>query len=169
MDQRPGEMTRDQFLAAFGGVYEHSPWIAAAVFDSGLLPEHDFASGLHFWMSRTMRAAEHEAQLALIRAHPDLAGRLARAGELTAASTVEQRGAGLDQCSEVELDRFLALNDVYRERFGFPFIMAVKGRTRAQILEAFERRVENDQATEFRTALDEVDKIALLRLAAMLP
>jgi 2-oxo-4-hydroxy-4-carboxy-5-ureidoimidazoline decarboxylase len=169
MNQRPGEMTRDQFLAAFGSVYEHSPWIAAAVFDSGLLPEHDFASGMHFWMSRAMRSAEQEAQLGLIRAHPDLAGRLARAGDLTPASTAEQRGAGLDQCSSDEFDRFTALNGIYKDRFGFPFIMAVKGRTRAQILEAFERRVENEPATEFRTALDEIDKIALLRLADLLP
>jgi 2-oxo-4-hydroxy-4-carboxy-5-ureidoimidazoline decarboxylase len=116
-----------------------------------------------------MRAAPRERQLALIRAHPDLAGRLARAGALTAESTVEQRGAGLDRCSDEEFARFTALNDTYKARFGFPFIMAVKGRTRAEILAAFERRVANGPEAEFGTALDEIDRIALLRLRDMLP
>lgn len=169
MTEKPSQMTRADLVARFGGVYEHSPWVAEAAYDRGLPPDADTAEGLARALSATMRAAPRERQLDLVRAHPDLAGRLARAGGLTAESTVEQRSAGLDQCSEEELARFTVLNDTYTAKFGFPFIMAVKGRTRAEILEAFERRVENDPETELRTALDEIDRIALLRLRDMLP
>jgi 2-oxo-4-hydroxy-4-carboxy-5-ureidoimidazoline decarboxylase len=109
-------------------------------------------------------AAPRDRQLALLRAHPDLAGRLAVRGALTAESTAEQASAGLDRCTPEEFQRFTALNEVYKRKFPFPFIMAVKGRSRAEILEAFERRILNDEESEFRTALAEVHKIALLRL-----
>jgi 2-oxo-4-hydroxy-4-carboxy-5-ureidoimidazoline decarboxylase len=166
---RPTALPRADFLTRFGGVYEHSPWVAEAALDAGLPPNADTADGLHRALSAAMRAAPRERQLALIRAHPDLAGRLARAGTLTAASTAEQRGAGLDQCSDDEFARFTALNEAYKARFGFPFIMAVKGRARAEILAAFERRVANEPEAEFRAALDEIDRIALLRLRDVLP
>jgi 2-oxo-4-hydroxy-4-carboxy-5-ureidoimidazoline decarboxylase len=162
-------MTRSDFVARFGGVYEHSAWVAEGAYDRGLPADANTPEGLAREFSGAMRAAPRERQLELVRAHPDLAGRLARVGGLTASSTDEQRSAGLDQCSEEELARFTVLNETYTTKFAFPFIMAVKGRTRAEILAAFERRVENDPETELRTALDEIDRIALLRLRDMLP
>ena len=109
-----------------------------------------------------------EQKRALIQAHPDLAGRLAQAKRLTAESTGEQASAGLDRLSADELARFTALNDAYRSRFGFPFIMAVKGKSKAEILAAFERRLANDADAETRTALAEIDRIAALRLKDIL-
>ncbi len=162
--QVPAGMNRAAFVVAYGPVYEHSPWIAEAVYDRGLDDRHGTAEGLQAAMKSIVEAAPHARQLALLRAHPDLAGRLAVKGELTPQSAREQAGAGLAGCSPEEFRHFTALNAAYTARFGFPFIMAVKGSTRAQILAAFERRVGNDPATEFRTALDEVHKIALLRL-----
>jgi 2-oxo-4-hydroxy-4-carboxy-5-ureidoimidazoline decarboxylase len=168
MTDRPSGMSREAFVERFGGVFEHSPWIAEAVFDAGIGPEHDRAEGLHAAMCRVLRAAPKNARLALIRSHPDLAGRLARRGELTAASTGEQASAGLDQCTAEELARFTALNDAYKARFEFPFIMAVKGRTRAEILAAFEMRVENQPEREFAEAIVQIERIARLRLDDLL-
>ena len=111
--------------------------------------------------------ADTEQQLELIRAHPDLAGKAQIAGELTEDSTEEQASAGLDQCSKVEYERFQALNDAYKEKFGFPFVMAVRRSNRAEILEAFSARLKNDYDAEFETALAEIHKIARLRLDAM--
>lgn len=165
--QQPSRLTRAAFLALYGPVYEHSPWIAEAVFDSGLTEDHQTAEGLQAAMAAVVEEALPDRQLALLRAHPDLAGRLAIGGELTAQSAAEQAGAGLGACSPAEFQRFTALNEAYKAKFGFPFIMAVKGRSRAEILAAFERRIGNDPAVEFRTALDEVHKIALLRLRNM--
>jgi 2-oxo-4-hydroxy-4-carboxy-5-ureidoimidazoline decarboxylase len=169
MTSRPSEMGREAFVARFGGVFEQSPWIAQAAFDRGLGREQDSAQGLHRAMVAVLRDAGPEAKLALIRAHPDLAGRLALAGGLGAASTAEQASAGLDRCTPEELARFHALNQAYVTRFGFPFIMAVKGRTRAEILAAFERRIGNDPQAEILTALAEIEQIARLRLADLLP
>lgn len=162
-------MSRDAFVARFGGVFEHSPWIAEAVWEHGLGPEHDTADGLHAAMVEVLRRADRPAKLALIRAHPDLAGRLAVAGGLTAASSAEQASAGLDRCTTAEFGRFLELNQAYKAKFGFPFVMAVKGRTRAEILAAFERRLDHDPEQEFETALGENERIARLRLANLLP
>jgi 2-oxo-4-hydroxy-4-carboxy-5-ureidoimidazoline decarboxylase len=108
-----------------------------------------------------------DAQLNLIRAHPDLAGKAEVAGELTADSSEEQSKAGLDQCTAQEFERFQSLNTAYKEKFGFPFIMAVRESTRGEILEAFAARIENDHDVEFETALQEIHKIARLRLAAL--
>jgi len=162
-------LTRAEFVARFGGVFEHSPWIAETVFDSGAPARAATAAALHAAMCAIFRAAGRERQMAVVRAHPDLAGRLALAGGLTADSTAEQRSAGLDQCTPDELRRFMELNDVYRARFGFPFIMAVRGRSRGEILAAFERRLANHPDTEFQTALAEIERIAALRLAELLP
>jgi 2-oxo-4-hydroxy-4-carboxy-5-ureidoimidazoline decarboxylase len=162
--QPPSKLDRDEFVTLFGAVYEHSPWIAEAAFEAGLAPHHDRIAGLHKTMRAAVEVAGRDRQLALLRAHPDLAGRLAVASALTQHSTSEQAGAGLDKCTAEEFARFTLLNDAYKAKFGFPFIMAVKGRTRGEILAAFERRLGNDTASEFRTALDEVHKIALLRL-----
>lgn len=166
---RPSQMDRAAFLARFAPVFEHSPWIAEGVWDAGLTPAQDSAEGLHAAMVAVLRAAPRERQLALLNAHPDLAGKLAMRGELTAESTSEQAGAGLDRCSPEEFARFTELNGAYKAKFGFPFILAVKGRTRAEILEAFERRVHNGPEEEFATALAQVERIGLLRLTDLLP
>ena len=120
-------------------------------------------------MANAMAAGSDAAQLALINAHPDLAGRLAKAGRLTPDSTKEQASAGLDQLTDDERSRFTTLNDAYKARFGFPFIMAVKGRSKDEILAAFERRLKHDRTQELATALEEINRIALLRLTDMLP
>jgi 2-oxo-4-hydroxy-4-carboxy-5-ureidoimidazoline decarboxylase len=164
LKQQPQALSRAAFLALYGPVYEHSPWIAEAVFDFGLTEDHQTAEGLQAAMAAVAEAAPQARRLALLRAHPDLAGRLEIRGELTPQSAAEQAGAGLGDCSPAEFQRFTALNEAYKAKFGFPFIMAVKGRSRAEILAAIEHRVGNDPAAEFRTALDEVHKIALLRL-----
>jgi OHCU decarboxylase len=115
-------------------------------------------------MAGIVDAAGHDAQLALLRAHPELAGKLAIAGGLTAESSAEQAGAGLDSCTPDEFASFSDLNDRYGARFGHPFIIAVRGLDRAAILAAFAARIDNDPTTEFATALAEVHKIARLRL-----
>lgn len=165
----PGRMSRDAFLARFGGVWEHSPWIAGGAFDAGLPVEADTAEGLHAAMVAVMRAAGDPEKLALIRAHPDLAGRLAAAGRLTAESTGEQASAGLNLLTDGERAEFLRLNEAYKARFGFPFIMAVKGRTKDEIRAGFLARLENDPAAEFAEALRQIERIALLRLKDLLP
>jgi len=161
----PSQLDRATFVALYGPVYEHSPWIAEAVFDAGPGTVQDSPAGLHAAMRAVVDAAPQERQLALLRAHPDLAGRLAIGGELTAQSASEQAGVGLDTCSPAEFAQFNRLNDAYKAKFGIPFVLAVKGRKREEILAAFERRLGNDKTTEFRTALDEVHKIARFRLA----
>lgn len=168
-NQTPSSLDRAAFVAAFGGVFEHSPWVAEAAFDAGLTPEADGAEGLHRLLCAAMRAGTKAQHRALIEAHPDLAGRLARAGNLTVDSTAEQASAGLDRLSDADYESFVALNEAYRARFGFPFIMAVKGRGKDEILAAFERRLENDAEGEFAEALAQIERIALLRLRDLLP
>lgn len=162
-------MSEQAFVARFGHVFEESPWIAEAAYAAGLPPDADTAAGLHRALCAVMRAAPKERQVDLIRAHPDLAGRLARAGALSQDSTNEQAGAGLDCLSGAEVQHFTALNTAYREKFFMPFIIAVKGRSKAEILAAFEARLGNDPDTEMATALNEIERIALLRLRDMLP
>ncbi len=165
---RPSHMTRTLFVERFGGVYEHSPWIAAAAYDAGLGLEADKAEGLAAALSAAMRKGTQAQKRALIDAHPDLAGKLALAKRLTPESTGEQASAGLDHLTDDERARFASLNDAYRARFGFPFIMAVKGRSKAQILAAFEERLKNEADKEFATALDQIDRIAALRIKDIL-
>jgi OHCU decarboxylase len=166
---KPSRMSRTLFVERFGGVYEHAPWVAEAAYDAGLSADADSAAGLAVAMKRAMLAGDDAARRTLINAHPDLAGKLALAKTLTPESTGEQAGAGLDRLTGEELARFTALNQSYRARFGFPFIMAVKGSTKSDILAAFERRLKQDKQSEFETALDEVNKIAALRLKDILP
>lgn len=163
-DELP-RLERARFVELFGGVFEHAPWVAEQAFDAG--PFHSIEA-LHGAMVDAMRRAPREQQLALIRAHPDLAGRAAIAGKLTAASTAEQASAGLDQCTPSEFERFLELNDKYKAKFCFPFILAVKGRTRAEILAAFERRLNSSVEAEFKEALNQIAQIARLRLADLI-
>jgi OHCU decarboxylase len=158
-------MDRHDFIACYAGVYEHSPWVAQHV--AAFAADIDDSGRLAELMADCVDNAATEQQLKLIRAHPDLAGKAQIAGDLTEDSTEEQASAGLDQCSKVEYERFQALNDAYKEKFGFPFVMAVRGSNRAEILEAFSARLKNDHDTEFETALAEIHKIARLRLDAI--
>jgi len=153
------------FTAALGHLFEHSPWVAEETW-----PRRPFADAaqLHAALCATMRAAPRERQLALIRAHPDLAGRLAEQRALTAESNREQASAGLDRLGAEELAAFQALNDAYRARFGFPFIICARLNARDAILAAMRTRSENSPAAEFQTALAEIEKIARLRLNDLL-
>jgi OHCU decarboxylase len=160
-------MDRKAFLAKFGGIYEHFPQIAESAWGRGLTPETDTPAGLAAVMADIAGGMHATTKMKLIRAHPDLAGKAAVAGELTAASTSEQAGAGLDQCTPEEFARFETLNRTYKQKFKFPFIIAVAGKTRHDILAAFEQRLQNDRDTEFETALAEIDKIARFRLEAL--
>jgi OHCU decarboxylase len=163
----PREMSREAFVARFGGVYEHSPWIAEAAHARGLTPAEDTPEGVAAALAAVLAEADSDSKLALIRAHPDLAGRAAIAGDLTPASRSEQSGAELDRCTPEEFRRFHELNEAYKAKFGFPFILAVAGKTRHDILAAFESRIGNDRDTEFHAALEQIDGIARLRLEAM--
>ena len=153
------------FIAALGGIYEHSPWVPAGVLAGR--PHADTAA-LHGEMAAAVARAGPDAQLALIRAHPELAGKAMVRKTLTADSTSEQSGAGLTQCSPEELARLTALNERYNARFGFPFVLAVKGHDRASVIDEFARRVESDRDTEFAENLRQIDRIARLRLDALL-
>lgn len=161
-------MSKQDFVACFGGVYEHSAWIAEAVWelepDPEMAPSQDTAEGIHAAFRSVLNASDHEAKLTLLRAHPDLAGKLAISGELTDESTSEQASADLGNCTPEEFEAFQNLNDQYKDKFGFPFILAVRGYHRTEILEIFKARVNNDIETEFEEALAQVHRIALLRL-----
>ena len=152
------------FVAAIGWVFEDSPWVAEAAW-----PRHPFATldALYRAMVDAVRSAGEDAQLALIRAHPELAGKAAVRGRLTADSKAEQSGAGLNQCSPQEFARLQELNRAYNAKFGFPFILAVKGLDRAAIIARFAERLERDRATEFEEALQQIARIAWLRLEAL--
>lgn len=164
---QPSHMDLEAFLNAFGGVYEHSPWIAEEVFADGLTGDHDTIAGLHGALRDVVDEAGRDKQLALLQAHPDLAGKLAVAGELTAESTAEQASAQLDQCTAEEFEEFQSLNERYKDSFGFPYILAVRGRNRQEILDNFRSRVGNTPETEFAEALKQVHRIALLRIEAL--
>lgn len=158
-------MSAAEFVRALGGVFEHSPWIA----------EHAFAArpfagvdALHAAMSDAVRGAGRDAQLALLRAHPELAGKEARAGSLTRDSTAEQAAAGLNALTRAELERMSELNRRYRAKFGFPFIIAVRRHTKDGILGEFARRLELDPETELANGLEQVFAITRLRLDALI-
>jgi OHCU decarboxylase len=161
---RPSEMDRDAFVTEFGGIFEHSPWIAERAHALELGPTHDSARGVHSALARVFRSATPEERLGVLRAHPDLAGKLAAAKRLTADSTAEQASAGLDALTDAERADFTALNEAYTEKFGFPFIIAVRDNTKASILDAFRRRIDQDHDTEFAEACRQVERIAELRL-----
>ncbi|WP_449434182.1 2-oxo-4-hydroxy-4-carboxy-5-ureidoimidazoline decarboxylase [Pseudomonas putida] len=161
---KPSTLDRQAFVEAFADIYEHSPWVAEKAFDLGQSTELDEIETLHQRMSDVLLSATPADQLALINAHPDLAGKAAVQGELTESSTHEQAGAGIHQCNAEEFARFTELNDAYKAKFQFPFIMAVKGSNRHQILAAFEKRIHNETAVEFKEALAQINLIALFRL-----
>ena len=149
------------FMAALGDVYEHAPWVAQAA-----LKQRPFVTlaALHAAMMDAVRAAPPEQRLTLIKGHPDLAGKAARAGTMTVESKAEQASAGLDRLSEAEFAQFHRLNDAYREKFGMPFIICVRRHSKDSILQQFERRLENTMSAETETALGEIFRIAALRL-----
>lgn len=161
---RPSEMSRETFVSEFGGIFEHSAWIADGAFDLELGPTHDCAAGVHLALARIFRSASAEHRLSVLTAHPDLAGKLAAAKQLTAESTAEQAAAGLDALTDDERTAFTQLNDAYTSKFGFPFIVAVRDNTKSTIMDAFKRRINNDSETELSEACKQVERIAELRL-----
>ena len=157
-------MDEPAFARALGGIFEHSPWVAERAF-----AEQPFVSvdALHAAMAAAVDRASEGEKLALLRAHPELAGKAAVRGELTADSSKEQSGAGLSQCSPEEFARVTELNRRYNAKFGFPFILAVKGHDRASVIREFARRVEHDRSSEFAESLAQVARIARFRLEAL--
>lgn len=153
--------TRDKFVAKAGGIFEHSPWVAEAAWDKR--PFADVAA-LHAQMVAAMRAASHQQQLALLRAHPELAGKAMVSNTLTADSTNEQSRSGLTNCSPDDFARLQALNAAYNKKFGWPFILAVKFLDRATIIATFADRLEQSAADEFEACLANIEKITGWRL-----
>ena len=162
--RKPSEMGREDFIAVFGHVYEKSPCVVEQAWDRGLAITEDTPEGLRLALAAIVEEAGPELQLRLLRTHPDLAGKLGVGDVLTAKSRSEQAGAGLDQCTNDEYAEFQSLNQSYTEQFGFPFILAVRGRNRQQVLENFRRRIDSDRDDEFAEALRQVHRIAWLRL-----
>jgi len=154
-------MPREKFVASLGGVFEHSPWIAEMAWKQR--PFQDFEN-LHLALCEIVKSSGAKKQLALIRAHPDLAGRAAPAGTLTRASTNEQVAAGLDKLSPDEIDLFQKQNAAYKNKFGFPFVICARLNKKEEILAGFELRLKNSREQEIKTALEEIFKIAELRL-----
>ena len=154
-------MAVSEFAASFGDVAEHSPWVAERA--AGARPFAD-RDGVVDAFAAALRCAARDEQLAVLRAHPDLAGRAAVRGELAGESRKEQKGAGLDSLTPEEFERFTALNAAYRERFGIPFIFAVKGATKEMILAAFEERRDNGREAELDNAIDNVCRIMRFRI-----
>ena len=152
---------REQFVAALGGIYEHSPWVAEAALSGRPFPS---LAALHEYMMAAVKAANEARKLALLNAHPDLAGKAARAGTMTADSTAEQGSIGLDRLSDAEFDNFQRLNETYRKKFGFPFIICVRRHSKDSVFRQYEARLKNDAAAERDAALAEVARIAALRL-----
>jgi len=154
-----------EFVEVLGGIFEHSPWVAQAVVGQRpFLSIHD----LHSAMARAVREADEEARVTLIRAHPELAGKAAVRGELTAESTREQRGAGLNQCSPEEFAELQRLNDQYNKKFGFPFIIAVRGHDRQSIIRHFTQRLHADRITEMQECIEQIVRIGGFRLADLI-
>ena len=151
-----------EFVAALGGVFEHSPWVAERA-----AAGRPYASRIHLHeaMCAVVANASEDEQLALIRAHPELAGRAAARGELTAESAREQKRAGLSSCTPDELARIRELNAAYSKKFGWPFIVAVKGHNPTSVIAALERRVSSTAEAERALALDQIGRIAGFRLA----
>jgi 2-oxo-4-hydroxy-4-carboxy-5-ureidoimidazoline decarboxylase len=156
---------KEFFVNKLGGIFEHSPWVA-----EGSWGRRPFASvaELHQTMCDVVRHAPEKKRLTLLRAHPDLAGKAALAGDLTASSKREQAGAGLHRLTQEEYQRFHELNNAYKAKFAFPFILAVKGHSKESILKSFEERLLNSLAAEKARALEEIYKIASFRLEALL-
>ncbi|MES2144394.1 MAG: 2-oxo-4-hydroxy-4-carboxy-5-ureidoimidazoline decarboxylase, partial [Pseudomonadota bacterium] len=163
------QMSRARSVERFGSIFEHSPWIAERAFELELGPAHDSATGLHNALARAFRSASPDERLGVLKAHPDLAGKLAAAKRLSPESTAEQHAAALDTLTDAERAAFQSLNTAYMAKHGFPFIIAVRDHTKDAILAAFHIRIANDTATEFGLACTQVERIAALRLKDQLP
>lgn len=157
-------MSGDDFRRTLDAIFEHSPWVAERAWPARPFPTRD---ALHAAMAAAVRQASGEEQLALLRAHPDLGGKAARAGAMTAASVAEQSSAGLDRLNHEEYERFERLNTAYRTKFGFPFVIAVRHHDKRAILEAFESRLGHPVEQELEIALAQVFDIARLRLDSL--
>jgi 2-oxo-4-hydroxy-4-carboxy-5-ureidoimidazoline decarboxylase len=157
--KRLNMMNAHGFVRTVGHVFENSPWVAERAFHG-----HPFASleDLHAKLCAAVKSASDDEKLALIRAHPDLVGRMAQ--QLTPESKAEQAAAGLDRLSPDDIDAFNAYNDVYREQFGFPFVICARENKKDAILSAFPRRLKHNRQREIEVALEEICKIARLRL-----
>ena len=158
-------LSKPDFTQKLGEIFEHAPWVAEGAYES-----RPFASilSLHQAMTAVIIAAPHAVKLGLIRNHPELAGKAALAGELTTASTNEQKGAGLDHCSPQEYAELTALNRAYTEKFAMPFVIAVRGLTRVDIIAAVRRRIDNNPAEEESEALSQIYRIGRFRLEALI-
>ena len=167
--ERPSQMSQERFIEQFGSIFEHSPWIAQRAWELELGAAHDCAAGVHSALSRIFRTASAEEKHGVLIAHPDLAGKLAAAGELTAESTSEQASAGLDYLTSEERSHFTKLNAEYVAKHGFPFIIAVRDHDKASIRAAFDQRINNSRAVEFEEACRQVERIAHFRLKDILP
>jgi 2-oxo-4-hydroxy-4-carboxy-5-ureidoimidazoline decarboxylase len=163
--QEINSLSHDDFVGIIGPVFEHSPWIAGITW--GEKPFADLPD-LHHALCKTVKNSGAKKQLALIRAHPDLAGRLALAGQLTQESTKEQAGAGLDRLSPAEVELFQKNNAAYQDRFDFPFVISARLNKKEAMLAGFERRLKNSRELEIKTALEEIFKIAKLRLCDLI-
>ena len=166
---QPSALSRKKFIEAYGGIFEHSPWIAERAHRLEKSTAHDTANGVHSLLCRIFRTASKRERMGVLTAHPDLAGKLAQAKRLTKSSTNEQASAGLDSLTDKERTEFQDLNQQYVEKHGFPFIIAVRDNTKASIRNAFKLRIKNDTATEFETACNQVERIAYHRLVDLLP
>jgi 2-oxo-4-hydroxy-4-carboxy-5-ureidoimidazoline decarboxylase len=155
--EKINETTFQQFMEIMGGIFEHSPWIAEQV--EGLKPFHSL-DHLHQEMVNIVKNSSLEQKLALINAHPNLGDRVA----MTADSIEEQKGAGLQSLTPLEYNQLITMNQRYMEKFGFPFILAVRGKTKQQVFDSIGARIHHSKEVEFETALTEIYKIALLRL-----
>ena len=167
LDPQPSQLDAEAFVAAYGAIYEHSPWVAEAIARAGITEADDDYQLLAIRMAKIVDASANQAKLALLNAHPQLVTALRTDEALAPASRQEQASAGLDQCTAEEFEAFGTLNERYRSRFGFPFIIAVRGLGRGEILQALRQRVENSPEAEFITALGQVHRIAQLRLETM--
>ena len=159
--QSLSQLDQQEFIAALDGIFEHSSWVAGRAWAQR---PFDTRAALLAALCNAMQKASREEQAELVCAHPELAGKAAVLGKLTEESTREQASARLDACTPEEFERLQYLNAAYREKFGFPFIIAVRGLNRAQIIEQFGERLDNGKETEFQEALRQIEKIAALRL-----
>ncbi len=163
----PSTLERPEFVRRFAEIYEHSPWVAERAYDAGIGTQHDTVEGLSTALAKAVDISTVAEKLTLLRQYPKLASNITPIDELTVDSASEQASAGLDKCTAIELARFATLNDQYETKFGFPFIMAVKNKSKDAILDAFLLRIDNQQEAEFLTAIKEVHAIAKIRIESM--
>ena len=164
----PFNLNKSDFIVKFGNIFENSPWVAERTFEKEVSPALNTINGLHGALCFQFRMASKKERLRVLCEHPDLAGKLASANQLTEESSREQKSAGLDQLSIRDITEFTNLNNNYMKKFRHPFIMAVSGKTKKEILESFYLRIENNQEKELETACNEVEKIALIRIQQIL-